>query len=84
MCAIGYYAIITTAFAYLFYYRVLAMAGSGNLMLVTLLVAPIAITLGAVVLGEKLGTNAYFGFAILAVGLIILDGRVWKVIQRRG
>lgn len=82
--AIGYYAIIATAFAYLLYYRVLAMAGSGNLMLVTLLVAPIAITLGAVVLGEKLGTNAYFGFAILAVGLIILDGRVWKAMQRRG
>jgi drug/metabolite transporter (DMT)-like permease len=84
MWAIGYYAIIATAFAYLLYYRVLAMAGSGNLMLVTLLVAPIAITLGAVVLGEKLGTNAYFGFAILTVGLIILDGRVWKAMQRRG
>ena len=84
MWAIGYYAIIATAFAYLLYYRVLAMAGSGNLMLVTLLVAPIAITLGAVVLGEKLGTNAYFGFAILAVGLTILDGRVWKAMQRRG
>lgn len=84
MWAIGYYAIIATAFAYLLYYRVLAMAGSGNLMLVTLLVAPIAITLGAVFLGEKLGTNAYFGFAILAVGLIILDGRVWKAMQRRG
>jgi drug/metabolite transporter (DMT)-like permease len=82
--AIGYYAIIATEFAYLLYYRVLAMAGSGNLMLVTLLVAPIAITLGAVVLGEKLGTNAYFGFAILTVGLIILDGRVWKAMQRRG
>lgn len=83
MWAIGYYAIIATAFAYLLYYRVLAMAGSGNLMLVKLLVAPIAITLGTVILGEKLGTNAYFGFAILAVGLIILDGRFWKAMQLR-
>lgn len=79
--AIGYYAIIATAAAYLLYYRVLAMAGSGNLMLVTLLVAPIAITLGAVVLDEKLGANAYLGFAILALGLIILDGRVWKALR---
>ena len=54
LVAIGYYAVIATAAAYLLYYRVLAMAGSGNLMLVTLLVAPIAITLGAVVLSEKL------------------------------
>jgi drug/metabolite transporter (DMT)-like permease len=82
LVAIGYYAVIATAAAYLLYYRVLAMAGSGNLMLVTLLVAPIAITLGAVVLGEKLSTNAYVGFVILAVGLIILDGRVWKALRR--
>ena len=81
MLAIGYYAIIATAFAYLLYYRVLAMAGSGNLMLVTLLVAPLAITLGAVVLEEKLGANAYLGFGILALGLIILDGRVWKALR---
>lgn len=81
MLAIGYYAIIATAFAYLLYYRVLVMAGSGNLMLVTLLVAPLAITLGAVVLDEKLGANAYLGFGILALGLIILDGRVWKALR---
>lgn len=81
MMAIGYYAIIATALAYLLYYRVLAMAGSGNLMLVTLLVAPIAITLGAVYLDEKLGVNAYYGFAILALGLIILDGRAWKMLR---
>lgn len=81
MLAIGYYAIIATAFAYLLYYRVLAMAGSGNLMLVTLLVAPLAITLGAVVLDEKLGPNAYLGFGILALGLIILDGRMWKALR---
>jgi len=82
LVAIGYYAVIATAAAYLLYYRVLAMAGSGNLMLVTLLVAPIAITLGAVVLSEKLSANAFVGFVILAVGLIILDGRVWKALRR--
>ena len=82
LLAIGYYAVIATATAYLLYYRVLAMAGSGNLMLVTLLVAPVAITLGAVVLGEKLSANALFvGFVILAVGLIILDGRAWKALR---
>ena len=81
LLAIGYYAVIATATAYLLYYRVLAMAGSGNLMLVTLLVAPVAITLGAVVLSEKLSANALIGFVILAVGLIILDGRAWKALR---
>jgi drug/metabolite transporter (DMT)-like permease len=76
--AIAYYAIIATAGAYLLYYRVLAMAGSGNLMLVTLLITPVAITLGALVLDEALSANAYIGFALLALGMIILDGRVWN------
>lgn len=72
--AIAYYAIFATALAYLLYYRVLAMAGSGNLMLVTLLIPPVAILLGAFVLGEDLHARAYLGFAILAVGLLILNG----------
>ncbi len=71
--AIAYYALIATAGAYLLYYRVLAMAGSGNLMLVTLLIPPVAILLGALVLGETLGPQAYAGFALLACGLLILN-----------
>lgn len=76
LIAITYYALGATALAYLLYYRVLTLAGSGNLMLVTLMIAPIAILLGAVVLGETLAANAYKGFALLAVGLIIIDGRL--------
>lgn len=81
--AIGYYAIVATAIAYMLYYRVLALAGSGNLMLVTLMVAPVAIILGALVLGEALPLRAYIGFAILALGLLILDGRLFKPLQNR-
>ena len=75
LAAIGYYSILATAGAYLLYYRVLAMAGSGNLMLCTLLIVPFAITLGALVRGEALGANAYLGFGLLGLGLLILDGR---------
>ncbi|MFT5342840.1 MAG: drug/metabolite transporter (DMT)-like permease, partial [Paracoccaceae bacterium] len=73
--AIAYYSLIATAGAYLLYYRVLAMAGSGNLMLVTLLIPPVAIVLGAWVLGEELRPQAYVGFVLLAVGLMILNKR---------
>ena len=73
--AIGYYAVVATALAYLLYYRVLAMAGSGNLMLVTLLIAPVAILLGAVVLKEALPPHAFAEFALLAAGLLILNAR---------
>ncbi len=81
--AIGYYAAIATALAYLLYYRVLDLAGSGNLMLCTLLVAPVAIILGAVVLGEELPLQAFTGFGLLALGLIIIDGRLFKAVQHR-
>lgn len=54
------------------------MAGSGNLMLVTLLIPPFAIVLGAVLLNEALRPAAYAGFALLAVGLLILNYRIWR------
>lgn len=76
--AIGYYAILGTALAYLLYYRILGMAGSGNLMLVTLMIAPFGILLGALILGESLHPAAYGGFALLALGLLVLDGRIWR------
>lgn len=81
--AIAYYALASTALAYLLYYRVLALAGSGNLMLVTLLVAPVAILLGALVLDETLRPAAYAGFGLLALGLVVIDGRALVLIDRR-
>lgn len=80
--AIAYYVVIATALAYLLYYRILAIAGSGNLMLVTLLVPPVAILLGALVLGEELQARAYWGFLLLALGLVILDGRAVDAFRR--
>lgn len=76
--AIAYYALFATAGAYLLYYRVLGMAGSGNLMLVTLLIPPVAIVLGALVLDEALPVRAFAGFAVLAVGLLVLNGKIWR------
>lgn len=76
--AIAYYALVATAFAYLLYYRVLAMAGAGNLLLCTLLIPPVAILLGALVLGEALAPRAFLGFALLALGLLTLDGRLFR------
>jgi len=79
--AIGYYSLIATAGAFLLYYSILAKAGSGNLMLVTLLVAPVAILLGAAVLGEALHPRHYAGFALIACGLVVLDGRILRVLR---
>ena len=80
--AIAHVAIVCTAGAYLLYYRVLGMAGAGNLLLVTLLIPPVAIGLGAGFLGETLASRAYAGFLLIAIGLLVIDGRVLRLIRR--
>ena len=80
--ALLYYIPIATGFAYLLYFRILEMAGSANLLLVTLLVSPVAILLGTVVLNEALPPHAYIGFALLATGLVVIDGRVFSTLRR--
>lgn len=78
IAAIAYYVIFATAGAYLLYYRILAAAGAGNTMIVTLLIPPVSIVLGALVLDEVLSPNVYAGLALLALGLIVLDGRLLR------
>ena len=80
--AIAYYSVAATAFAYLLYYRILAAAGAGNLLLVTLMIPPVAILLGAWARDEALAANAYLGFTLLALGLLILDGRLLRLLRQ--
>ncbi|PZM13661.1 DMT family transporter [Rhizobium tubonense] len=70
-------ALVSTAFAYILYFRIMALAGATNASLVTLLVPPGAILLGAVFLGERLGATDIAGMLLIAVGLLILDGRLY-------
>jgi len=75
-------AILSTAVAYLLYFKILARAGSANLMLVTLLIPPVAVSLSVTFLGEKIGVEAWIGFGLIAVGLAITDGRLWQKLRR--
>ena len=71
-------AALSTALAYLLYFAILRRAGAANLMLVTLMIPPFAASLGAVFLGERLGPEAWVGFALIAAGLLVTDGRVLR------
>ena len=82
IAALAYLAVFASALAYMLYYRVLAMAGAGNLLLVTLLVSPIAILLGTLVLGESLLPQAYLGFGLVALGMLVIDGRLLNWLGR--
>jgi len=74
--ALAYLCFAASALAYILYYAVMRLAGAGNVSLVTLMVAPVAIALGAVVFGETLAPSAYVGFALLTLGLLVIDGRI--------
>ena len=52
-------------------------------MLVTLLIPPVAVGLGYVFLGERLDGEAWIGFAMIALGLAITDGRLFRRLMGR-
>ncbi len=70
-------ALLSTVLAYALYFAILTRAGAANLMLVTLMIPPFAVSLGAMFLGESLTSAAWTGFGLIAVGLLITDGRVF-------
>ena len=75
MAALVGLALLSTAFAYLLFFRILAMSGATNVTLVTFLVPLSAIFLGALFLGEQLETRHAVGMVLIGVGLAAIDGR---------
>ena len=80
--AVAGLALLSTALAYILYFRILAAAGAGNLLLVTLLIPATAILLGAAVLREPLLYYHFMGAAVLAAGLAVVDGRLALAARR--
>lgn len=74
---------LSTALAYILYFRILATAGATNLLLVTFLVPVSAILLGAAFLAERLDQEHILGMAMIGVGLAAIDGRLAKRFARR-
>lgn len=76
-------AVVSTALAYLIFFRLLATAGAVNVALVTLLIPPSAILLGVVVLHEVLEPRHMLGMAFILAGLIAVDGRVFGIFKNK-
>jgi drug/metabolite transporter (DMT)-like permease len=75
-------AALSTALAYVIYFRILALAGAVNLLLVTFLVPVSAILLGTLVLHEALLARHLVGMALIGAGLVAIDGRAAAAAQR--
>lgn len=76
-------AAISTALAYVLYFRILATAGATNLLLVTFLIPVSASLLGTLFLGEVLQPRHFAGMALIGLGLAAIDGRPWKAAMAR-
>ena len=74
---------LSTALAYLLYFRLLANAGPTNLSLVTFVIPVSASALGWLVLGEALHPADLAGFALIVAGLLAIDGRVGRWLGAR-
>ena len=76
-------ALFCTAFGYVLYFRLIDSSGATNALLVTLLVPPVAILLGALFLGESLAAQDFLGLGLIALGLAAIDGRVLTALRGR-
>jgi drug/metabolite transporter (DMT)-like permease len=68
-------ALLSTALAYILYFRILASAGATNLLLVTFLIPVSAVLLGAAILGERIDLEQVLGMILIGLGLAAIDGR---------
>jgi drug/metabolite transporter (DMT)-like permease len=75
-------ALLCTAFGYVLYFRLIDRAGATNALLVTLMVPPTAILLGALFLNETLAPQDFFGLGLIALGLAAIDGRLFSLLRR--
>lgn len=71
-------SLLSTALAYVLYFRILAVTGPTNLLLVTFLIPVTAILLGALVLDERLLPRQFAGMLLIGLALALLDGRMLR------
>ncbi len=73
--AIGLFA---TALAFQIMYRMLPRIGATNFSVTTFIAPVSAIILGTIILNEKLLPAHYMGMGGIFVGLLLIDGRLWR------
>ncbi|GAB4368510.1 MAG: DMT family transporter [Spirochaetales bacterium] len=67
---------LSTALAYVLYFRILSTSGATNVLLVTFLLPVTAILLGILLLGETFQLRHGIGMALIGAGLVAVDGRL--------
>jgi drug/metabolite transporter (DMT)-like permease len=81
LAALAALGALSTAVAYLLYFRLLRRVGPTNLLLVTFLLPIVALGLGAVFLGERIATGDVAGLALILLGLAAIDGHIFGLVR---
>ncbi len=81
--AVAGLATLSTALAYILFFRILNRSGAVNVVLVTLLIPVTAILLGVWILNEPLSVNEVVGALVIAASLIVIDGRALSWVKNR-
>ncbi len=71
-------SLLSTVIAYILFFRLISSAGATNAALVTFLIPISAIFLGVMILGESFNTLQAAGMGLIGLGLLIMDGRLFK------
>ncbi len=71
-------AVLSTVLAYILYFRLIETAGATNAALVAFLIPISAILLGVFILSEDFTQAQAIGMALIGLGLLIMDGRLFK------
>jgi drug/metabolite transporter (DMT)-like permease len=75
---------VGTAIAYLLFFALIQRAGANYATLVTYLVPPIALSYGAIFLGESFGPTAFASLALILIGVALATGAVGLASLRAG
>lgn len=76
-------SILSTALAYVVFFRLLESAGATQVNLVTLLIPVTATLLCTALLGERLEERHLLGMVVILLGLSLSDGRPIEFLERR-
>jgi drug/metabolite transporter (DMT)-like permease len=76
-------AVLSTALAYIVFFRIMAVSGPTNTLLVTLLIPVSAIAFGTLFLDEVLLPRHIAGALVIGIALVILDGRAFALLRPR-
>lgn len=76
-------ALLSTALAYILYFRLIDRSGASNAQLVAFLMPVLAVMLGIAFLNESLSERQVAGAVLIALGLLAIDGKAFSRFARQ-